>query len=158
MTSPGPAFQECTESCHENVLAPKGVSSDLWLTDGLTILARIEIVAILVHYQQSYNISHACPLFEPSSCNYADKIPIDLFYLESAMDRSQYVVFAKKVTAFQPKLFWCGRQNDYRVARQRETWSIRIVVRSLLRGSALWIQSGSIRGWKVLLEEAAHCW
>jgi hypothetical protein len=24
MTSPGPAFQECTGSCHENVPAPKG--------------------------------------------------------------------------------------------------------------------------------------
>ena len=28
MTSPGPAFQECTRSCHENVPAPKAVSSD----------------------------------------------------------------------------------------------------------------------------------
>ena len=35
MTSPGPAFQECT--------APKAVSSDLRSTDGLTVLARIEI-------------------------------------------------------------------------------------------------------------------
>ena len=51
MTSPGPAFQECTESYHENVPAPKAVSSDLQLTDGLTVLVRIEIVAILVHYQ-----------------------------------------------------------------------------------------------------------
>ena len=51
MTSPGPAFQECTGSCHENVPAPKMVSSDLQLTDGLTVLAQIEIVAILVYYQ-----------------------------------------------------------------------------------------------------------
>ena len=51
MTSPGTAFQECTGSCHENVSAPKGESSDLRLTDGLTVLARIEIVAIMVHYQ-----------------------------------------------------------------------------------------------------------
>ena len=29
MTSPGPAFQECTRSCHENVPAPKAVSSYL---------------------------------------------------------------------------------------------------------------------------------
>ena len=28
MTSPGPAFQECTGSCHENFLTPKGVSSE----------------------------------------------------------------------------------------------------------------------------------
>ena len=50
MTSTGPAFQECTGSCHENDPAPKAVSSDLGLTDGLTVLAWIEIVAILVHY------------------------------------------------------------------------------------------------------------
>ena len=46
MTTPGPAFQECTGSCHENVSAPKAV------------LAQIEIVPILVHYQPSYNTSH----------------------------------------------------------------------------------------------------
>ena len=56
MTSPGPAFQECAGSCHENVPAPKVVSSDLQSIDGLTVLARIEIVAILVHYQPSYII------------------------------------------------------------------------------------------------------
>ena len=33
MTSPGPAFQECTGSCHENVPATKAVSSDLQLID-----------------------------------------------------------------------------------------------------------------------------
>jgi hypothetical protein len=57
MTSPGPAFQECTESCHVNVPAPKAVSSQSAI-DCLTVLARIEIVAILVHYQPSYNTSH----------------------------------------------------------------------------------------------------
>ena len=46
MTPPGPAFQECTGSCHENVPAPKVASSVLQSTDGLTVLARIEIVAI----------------------------------------------------------------------------------------------------------------
>ena len=51
MTSPGPAFRECTGSCHENVLAPRAVSSNLRSTDGLSVLARVEIVAILVHYQ-----------------------------------------------------------------------------------------------------------
>ena len=55
MTSPGPTFQEFTGSCHENVPAPKGVSSNLRSTDGVTVLARIEIVAILGHYQPSYN-------------------------------------------------------------------------------------------------------
>ena len=45
---PGPAFQECTGSCHKNVPTLKVVSSDLRSTDGLTVLARIEIVAILV--------------------------------------------------------------------------------------------------------------
>ena len=49
MVSPGPAFQEHTCSCHENVQAPKVVSSNLQSTDGLTVLARIEILAILVH-------------------------------------------------------------------------------------------------------------
>ena len=58
MTSPGPAFQDCTLSCHENVPVPKAVSSDLLSADGLTVLARIEIVTILVHYQPSYNTSH----------------------------------------------------------------------------------------------------
>ena len=50
MTSPGPAFQEYTGSCHENVSAPKAVSSNL-----RSVLAQIEIVAISVHYQPPYN-------------------------------------------------------------------------------------------------------
>ena len=53
MTSQGTAFQTCTGSCHENVLTLKVVSSDLRSTDGLTVLARIEIVVILVHYQHN---------------------------------------------------------------------------------------------------------
>ena len=65
MTSPGPAFQECTGSCHENVPAPKVVSSYLRLSDGLTVLVRIEIVAILVHYQPSYNTSHTIKPSDP---------------------------------------------------------------------------------------------
>ena len=39
MSSPRPAFQECTGSCHENVSALKAVSSDLRSTDGLTVMA-----------------------------------------------------------------------------------------------------------------------
>ena len=58
MTSSGPAFEKCTGSCHENVPDPKAVSSNLQSTEGPTVLARIEIVAILVHYQTFYNISH----------------------------------------------------------------------------------------------------
>ena len=65
MTSPGPTFQECTGSCHENVPALKAVSSDLQSTDGLTVLARIEIVATLVHYQPSYNNSHTMKPSDP---------------------------------------------------------------------------------------------
>ena len=65
MTSPGPAFQECTGSCHENVPTPKAVSYDLQSTDGLTVLARIEIVTILVHYQPSYNTSHTMKPSDP---------------------------------------------------------------------------------------------
>ena len=58
MTSPGPAFQECAGSYHENVPVPKAVSSYQGSTDGLTVLARIEIVAILVstipqHYKHT---------------------------------------------------------------------------------------------------------
>jgi hypothetical protein len=48
MTSPRPAFQECTGSWHANVPIPKVISSDMRSTDGLTVLAQIEIVAILV--------------------------------------------------------------------------------------------------------------
>ena len=47
MTSSGPAFEKCTGSCHENVPDPKAVSSNLQSTEGPTVLARIEIVAIL---------------------------------------------------------------------------------------------------------------
>ena len=65
MTYPGPAFQECTGCCYENVPAPKVVSSDLRSTDGLTVLVRIEIVAILVHYQPSYNNSHTMKPSDP---------------------------------------------------------------------------------------------
>ena len=45
MTSTGPAFQELTGSCRENVPTPKAVSSKPQLPDGLTVLARV----ILVH-------------------------------------------------------------------------------------------------------------
>ena len=65
MTSPGPAFQECTGSCHENVPTSKAVSSNLQSTDGLTVLVRIEIVAILVRYQPSYNTSHTMKPSDP---------------------------------------------------------------------------------------------
>ena len=41
MTSPRPAFQECTGSFHDDVPAPMGVSFDLQSTDGLTALTRI---------------------------------------------------------------------------------------------------------------------
>ena len=58
MTSPGPAYQESTRSCHENVPTPKAVSSHLQSTDGLTVLAQIEIVAIPVHYQPPFNTLH----------------------------------------------------------------------------------------------------
>ena len=57
MTSPGPEFQECIGSCHENVPALYVVSSVLRLTNVLTVLVRIEIVALLVHYEPSYNTS-----------------------------------------------------------------------------------------------------
>ena len=50
MTSLELAFQECIGSCYENVPTPKAISSDLRSTDGLTVLARIEIVAILQHF------------------------------------------------------------------------------------------------------------
>ena len=65
MTPPGPAFQECTGSCHENVPSPKTVSSDLQSTGGLTVLARIEIVAILVYNQPSYKTSHTMKPSDP---------------------------------------------------------------------------------------------
>ena len=79
MTSPGPAFQECTSwSCHENVPAPKAVSSDLRSTDGLTVLARIEIVAISVNYQQSYNTSHTT---KPSDSQLLADVTLKFYYL-----------------------------------------------------------------------------
>ena len=65
MISPGAAFKECTGSCHENVPAPKVVSSNLRSADGLTVLARIEIVTILVHYQASYNTTHTMKPSDP---------------------------------------------------------------------------------------------
>ena len=33
MTSPGPAFQECTGSCHENVPNPKDVTCFIYILD-----------------------------------------------------------------------------------------------------------------------------
>ena len=68
MTSPGPDFQKCIGSCHKNVPAPKAVSSNLQLKDGLFVLARIQLVAILVHYhvyQPSYNILHIMKPSDP---------------------------------------------------------------------------------------------
>ena len=55
MTSPGPAFQECTGSCYENLPASKAVSSDLRATDGVTALARIEIVTITILQHFTHN-------------------------------------------------------------------------------------------------------
>ena len=43
------------EICLFLIPAPKALSSNLWSTDGLTVLARIEIVTILVYYQPSFN-------------------------------------------------------------------------------------------------------
>ena len=54
---------QCSGSCHENVPAP--VSSNLQAIDGLTVLAWIEIVAILVHYQPAYNTLHTMKPSEP---------------------------------------------------------------------------------------------
>ena len=65
MTSPGTIFQECTRSCHENVPAPKVVSFDLLSTDGLTILAWIEIIAMSVYYQPSHSTSHTMKPSDP---------------------------------------------------------------------------------------------
>ena len=65
MTSPGPAFQECIGSCYDNFPAPMGISPYLRSTDGLTVLSRIEIVAILAHYQPSYNTSHTMKPSDP---------------------------------------------------------------------------------------------
>ena len=48
LTSPGPAFQECTGSCHVHFPTRRQYHPNLRLTDGLTVLARIEIFAILV--------------------------------------------------------------------------------------------------------------
>ena len=49
MTLTGPAFQECTWFCPES----------------LTVLAQIEIVAILVHYPPSYNTSNTMKPSDP---------------------------------------------------------------------------------------------
>ena len=65
MTSPGPAFQEFIGSCYDNFPAPMGISPYLRSTDGLTVLSRIEIVAILAHYQPSYNTSHTMKPSDP---------------------------------------------------------------------------------------------
>ena len=65
MTSPGSTFQECTGFYHKNGPAAKAVSSDLRSTDGLTVLPRIEIVAILVHYQPFYNTSYTMKPSDP---------------------------------------------------------------------------------------------
>ena len=45
MTLLVPAFQECTEFCHEKIPAQKAVSSNQQSTAGPTVLT------ILVHYQ-----------------------------------------------------------------------------------------------------------
>ena len=47
MTSQGPAFQECTGSCHENVSTQRSYPP---ICDGLTVLARIEMVAIDINH------------------------------------------------------------------------------------------------------------
>ena len=48
MTLPGPAFQEYTGSCHENVPAPEAVSSNLRWTDGLDCIGQDRDSCILV--------------------------------------------------------------------------------------------------------------
>ena len=85
MTSPGPALQKCTGFCHENVPAPKAVSSDLQSTDGLTVLARIEIVVILVHYQSCYTYT-----MKPSDqLLLADVICRHFYFIRSASSKAR---------------------------------------------------------------------
>ena len=65
MTSPGPAFQECTGSCHENVPAQKAVSSVIDRWSDCIDQDRDSCHAILVHYQPSYNTSHTMKPSDP---------------------------------------------------------------------------------------------
>ena len=55
-----------TGSCHQDVPATKVASLDLGSADGLIVLARIEIVAILVQYQPSNQLPTAA-----CRCHYA---------------------------------------------------------------------------------------
>ena len=91
MTSPGPTFQEFTGSCHENVPAPKGVSSNLRSTDGVTVLARIEIVAILVHYQPYYKTSHTHTMKPSNALLLADVTFCCRMYPADKVDISQHL-------------------------------------------------------------------
>ena len=55
-----------SRNVHGNVPAPKWYHHNLRLTDGLTISDNwLEIVAILVHYQPSYNNSHTMKPSDP---------------------------------------------------------------------------------------------
>ena len=55
-----------SRNVHGNVPAPKWYHHNLRLTDGLTISDNwLEIVAILVHYQPSYNTSHKTKPSDP---------------------------------------------------------------------------------------------
>ena len=45
MTSPGPAFQECTGSCHVNVPTIRQYHHNLQSTDGMTVLAWIGTIS-----------------------------------------------------------------------------------------------------------------
>ena len=58
-----------SRNVHGNVPAPKWYHHNLRLTDGLTISDNwLEIVAILVHYQPSYNTSHKTKPSDPLLC------------------------------------------------------------------------------------------
>ena len=89
-------------SCHENVPAKKTVASDLQSTDGLTVLARIEINAILVYYQPSYNtsykqwnpVTHCCSPMSlcPAGCILQAKLTLRCHYCFTAIPVSTVII------------------------------------------------------------------
>ena len=68
MTFPGPAFKECTGSCHENVPASKAKSSNLhfyWI-----ICQQLALLSSLRKWKPSKNILNMIFLFSWKVCNF----------------------------------------------------------------------------------------
>ena len=138
------------------VPAPKAVSSN-----GMTVLARIEIVAILVHYQPSYNTSHT---MKPSNPLLLANVTLRCrMYPAGKVDISQHLHSQLKYFNAQhvhhdeddiSKILWCSGNRSFEYLLQiikgllnfklSSPWLIQLTTRD--HNCLCFVQSAPIQG------------